>query len=394
MNTADVVVVGLGAVGGALLLQLARRGVSAVGIDRFEPPHDQGSSHGHTRITRIAVGEGEAFVPLVQRSHQLWRSFEAQTGTALMRQTGLLLVGGQGRDAAAYHGQTGFFAETCALAQRHGVSHERLTPDEVRRRFPAFRLGEGDEAYLEHDGGVLFPEPCVRVQLALAEQAGARVLRCTPMLSLDSSGSAVTVETPQGRWQAPQVVLCTGAWLPGMAAMGDGGAQPRLRVLRQVLHWLDTPQPAQFEPEVFPAFIWLHGQTASDAFYGFPRVDGQPGVKVATEQLHHTCDPDHVDRHIPDSDVADLYERHVRGRLAAVEPRALASASCLYTMSPDGRFIVDRHPTLARVTVVSACSGHGFKHSAGLGEALAQQLTGEAPFCDLSAFRVAALTPP
>jgi sarcosine oxidase len=385
VNTADILVVGLGAVGSSLLLQLARRGVSVAGIDRFDPPHDQGSSHGHTRITRIAVGEGEAFVPLVQRSHLLWRGLEADTGQELMRQTGVLLVGGRERDSAAYHGQTGFFAETCALARRHGVRHERLSADEVRRRFPAFQLGEDDEAYLEHDGGVLFPERCVRAQLALAEQAGARVLRQSPLTAIASAGGTVTVDTPQGRWQAGQVVLCTGAWVAGHAG---GAVASRLRVLRQVLHWLDTDRPDDFGPERFPAFIWLHGRTASDAFYGFPRVDGQAGVKIATEQLHDTCDPDRVDREVPASDAQTLFEQHVRGRLGGVRPRSLSRATCLYTMSPDGRFIVDRHPVLDGVTVVSACSGHGFKHAAGLGEALAQQLTGGTPFCDLSAFRM------
>ena len=380
---ADVVVVGLGAVGSALVCQLARRGVNVIGIDRFDPPHDQGSSHGHTRITRLAIGEGEAFVPLVQRSHALWRCFEAETGERLMQTTGLLLVGAPASEQTAYHGQAGFFARTRAIAQRFGIAHEMLGPAAVRERFPALLPGDDEHAYFEPEGGVLFPEACIRVQLALAERAGARLLRRCRLQRVQDEGGGVVLHTDQGTLHAGRAVLCTGAWLPGQA----GAAFPqRLRVLRQVLHWFEPEVPAWFDADAFPAFLWLHGPDPADAFYGFPRVDGRPGVKLATEQFVHESDPDAVDRRVDPAEVRALHERHLAGRLRGLTARVLDSATCLYTMADDGNFVIAPHPEAERATLVSACSGHGFKHSAALGEALAQQVSGETPRVPLDAF--------
>src|SRR5688572_21939039 len=127
MATADVIVIGLGAIGSAVACALARRGARVVGIDRFHPPHEHGSSHGRTRITRLAVGEGAAYVPLVQRSHVLWRELEAETGLALMRRTGVLLLASQAAAAGAFHSQVGFFERTVGLARSFAITHELLT---------------------------------------------------------------------------------------------------------------------------------------------------------------------------------------------------------------------------------------------------------------------------
>lgn len=381
---ADVVVVGLGAAGSALTYQLARRGVRVIGIDRFDPPHDRGSSHGHTRITRLAVGEGAAFVPLVRRSHEIWRDLEAATGERLMQRTGVLVIGSPDSADTEHHGQGGFFARTEQLAREHGIAHEMLGAADLRSRFQAFAPGAGDRAYFEHDGGVLFPEACVRTQLMLAERAGAALQRHCRMTRLEPRGHSVVVHTDTGVLHAGRVVLCTGAWLPGQAQT------PRtrpLRVLRQALHWFECDRPAWYDAPACPAFIWLHGASASDAFYGFPRVDGQAGVKVATEQLAESCDPETVEREVSPSLAADLFRQQLDGRLRGLIGRALQSVSCLYTMAPDGNFVVAPHPESDQVTLVSPCSGHGFKHSAALGESLAQQLLGETPTCALDAFR-------
>lgn len=384
---ADVAVVGLGAAGSALLYHLARRGVRVVGLDRFDPPHDQGSSHGRTRITRLAIGEGAAYVPLVRRSHALWRELEAECGRTLLRATGVMLVGAPAAEAAAYHGQPGFFGRTLALARQHGIAHELLDPADVRARFPAFRLGDGERAYFEPEGGVLFPEDCVRSHLEAAERRGARVLRRCRLAGWESHAQGITLHTGHGPLHAAHAVLCTGAWLPGQAG---GAVAARLRVLRQVLHWFRPERAEWFDPARCPAFMWLHGMHAEDAFYGFPCVDDVAGVKVATEQFSTPTDPDAVDRHVAPHEAQALFQRHLSQRLAGLRPETVQSATCLYTMAPDGRFVVDRHPQHLNVTLVSPCSGHGFKHSAGLGEALACQLTGAAPAVDLSPFRLPA----
>ena len=159
--------------------------------------------------------------------------------------------------------------------------------------------------------------------------------------------------------------------------------------MRQVLHWFRPTEPALYAPERSPVFIWMHGRSDEDYFYGFPMIDGHGGVKVATEQYADTTTPGSMDRQVSAGEQARMFEAHVAGRLRSVTPEAVHTAACLYTVSSDSGFIVDAHPTQPHVTVVSACSGHGFKHSAGLGEALAQQLMGQAGGVDLGAFSLA-----
>lgn len=178
-------------------------------------------------------------------------------------------------------------------------------------------------------------------------------------------------------------MLATGPWTPGLV----GGAFAGLRVLRQVQYWFELADPALWRGA--PTFLWFHGDGPADVFYGFP-PDGGASVKVATEQYETACDPDACDRTVSAAEAAAMFAAHVRGRLNGVGPRLTQAMACLYTFNGrpgrEGRFVIGPHPEVSGVTVVSACSGHGFKHSAGLGEAVAAQVLGQTPFCDLSAF--------
>jgi sarcosine oxidase len=383
-STADVIVVGLGAFGSAITWQLARRGLRVIGIDRHTPPHAHGSSHGASRITRLAVGEGEVYVPLVRRSNELWRELEAQGHGSLYERTGGLIVGP--RDGqASHHGKTAFVQRVIATAQKFGIALEVLPVGDARRRFPQFAFTEEELVYFEPDSGVLRPEACIAAQLAAARAAGAVLKLDEPVVDIAGSGSGATVTTARGRYHAARVVISAGPWVPGMA----GGAWARsLRVLRQVLYWYAPQDPALYAPERCPVFIWMHGAGDEDYMYGFPMGDGHPGVKVATEQYRESTDPDTVNRSVGTDESDAMHATHVAGRLQGVTARCVHSAVCVYTVSPDSGFVVDRHPTLDSVTVVSACSGHGFKHSAGLGEAIALRVIGEAPAGELEPFRM------
>ncbi len=185
-NTADVLVVGLGAVGSAALYQAAKFGASAIGIDRFIPPHDRGSSHGDTRITREAIGEGREFVPLVQRSNQIWQELEAATGRSLLIRNGGLVLASPSMPGD-HHGSTSFIRDTIAAATEFGIAHEILSTEELRHRYPQFRLRGDEIGYFEPGAGFLRPEACIETQLTLAKQSGARVITsetvtdCQPM---------------------------------------------------------------------------------------------------------------------------------------------------------------------------------------------------------------------
>ncbi|MCE9657565.1 MAG: N-methyl-L-tryptophan oxidase [Burkholderiales bacterium] len=384
VGSADVAVVGLGAVGSAVARHLAEGGARVIGLDRFRPPHDRGSSHGSTRITRLAIGEGDAFVPIVQRSHALWRELEARTGETLMTTTGGLVIASAASDARPYHGQAGFFEQTVRAAERFGIAHERLSAHEIRRQFPAFMPADDERGYWERDAGILVPERCVAMQLQQAAVHGADLRYGVDVSEIAAAheGGGATLVTDSGPVVAAHVVLATGAWLPAMLPAAAGA---RFAVQRQVLHWFATDMPVLYEAGRCPVFIWMHGGEGQ-AFYGFPKADAHAGVKVATEQAEHVTTPEAVQRAVSAQETARTFDTHVRGRLRSLSARSVHDATCLYTSTADGRFVIDRHPTLANVTVVSACSGHGFKHSAAVGEAVADGLLGKTPRVDLSMF--------
>ncbi|MDQ2862002.1 MAG: N-methyl-L-tryptophan oxidase [Pseudomonadota bacterium] len=266
----DVIVVGLGAAGSATLHHLARRGARVLGIDRYRPPHDQGSSHGESRVTRQAIGEGDDYVPLARRSHQLWREMEAETGEALMLTTGGLFIGAPGL-GGEHPGKTDFVRRTIEVAERHDVPHEVLTAGETHRRFPQFSLRDDEIAYFEPGAGLLYPERCIAAHLTLAERFGANLRTGEVVLSIVSDAGGARVKTDKSAYEAAQVVVAAGAW----AAALLGGVYARsLRLYRQVMHWFAPSDPAAFAPDRFPVFMWMHGAGAEDWFYGFPVLPG------------------------------------------------------------------------------------------------------------------------
>lgn len=379
----DVIVVGLGAMGAATLYQLAQRGVRVAGIDRYAPPHDQGSSHGDTRITRLAIGEGAAYIPLAQNSHRIWRELEAKTGVPLFEQCGMLMLS-DSRVATRGHGTQDFAGQTAALAQAYGIEHALLDADAIAQRFPQF-TGYGPHAvgYYEPGAGYVRPERCIDVQLQLARQAGAELHLNTQVLSLTPrAGGGVQVQTAASTLTADRVISCAGMW---SGKLLGGPFSKLLKVSRQKLYWFALDEPQRFAPSS-PVFIRLDAGADSNSCYGFPPLPGENAIKIATEDYADLSDPDNLDRNISAADAEAMYQQHVEGRLAGVSNRVLKAKVCAYTITPDFNFVIDTHPELPDVTVVSACSGHGFKHSAGVGEALAKRYCGEQDAADLSPF--------
>lgn len=381
---ADFVVVGLGAMGSAVLYQLAKRGAHAIGIDRFAPPHRMGSSHGETRITRQAVGEGGDYAPLVLSSHRIWRELEADTGEKLLNDCGVLVMA-PGTGPTSHHGKPDFVARSIEVARDFGIEHEILDSTEVARRFPQFLgLSGSEKAYYEPGGGYVFPERCISAQLTRAAQLGAQVRTGVEVHSIDQRGT-VRIGTSGGTIEAQQVVVTAGAWT---ASLLGAPFDRILMVNRQVLHWYELDDLAAYGPGA-PAFIWMHGATDVDYLYGFPPLPGDRRIKVATEQYETRTTADTIDREVDPTESAEMYRKHVQGRLAGATPRVAQAAACLYTVTPDRGFIIDRHPRLDGVFVVSACSGHGFKHSAGIGDVVAEQLARGRNSVDLTSFSIA-----
>ncbi|MGD0191514.1 MAG: N-methyl-L-tryptophan oxidase [Rhizomicrobium sp.] len=377
----DVIVLGLGAMGSAALYQLAKRGVKVLGIDQFSPPHDAGSSHGDTRITRLAIGEGEHYTPLVRRSHDIWREIEHETGADLLTQCGELIISSDNKSAFTH--VEDFFRKTVDAAIRHGISHQLLDSGQIRQRYPAFNVRDDEYGYFEPEAGFLRPEACIAAELSLAQKHGAEIRRNERVMDYSASPQDVQVATNRRSYTADTLIVAAGAWLPQFL----GGDFVRLlRVYRQVLHWFAIDGDAGlFAPRHFPVFIWELPDTRQGV-YGFPLIDGS-GLKVATEQYADTTEPGGVDRDVSPDDAADMHRRYVAPYFRGVTARCTKSVVCLYTVTPDAGFIIDRLPDAERVIVASCCSGHGFKHSAAIGETLADMATGRdspidlAPFC-------------
>jgi sarcosine oxidase len=380
-SSADVVVIGLGAFGSAALYQLAKRGVRAIGIDQYSPPHTMGSTHGETRITRLAVGEGDAYAPLVRRSHALWREIEHASGSDLFCETGGLIMAP--RDSSArHHGRENFVRRSIAMAERTGIAHEVLNAERIAVRYPQFQLRGDELGYFEPTAGVLSPERCVEAQLRLAVGSGAVMRTGERVVAIDQQSGGVRVTTERGVVEASRCVVTAGPWVGGLLP----AFRPLAKVYRQVLHWFAPLDPSKFAPGRFPVFIWMHGEQEEDYFYGFPISDGGIDLKVASETYARTTDPDDTDRTVSAEEQAAMYAQHVSGRLRDVTERATRSAACLYTVTPDAGFIIDTLPDQDRVLAVSACSGHGFKHSAAVGEAIAQAIVDGTSIIDLAPF--------
>ena len=382
-NKFNTIVVGLGATGSAAVYQLAKRGNKVLGVDQFSSPHANGSSHGESRIIRQAIGEGEAYVPLVLRSYELWREIEKEARAELLTITGGLTLENENSEAVM-HGRPDFLDHAVRCAGKFNIRHQILEAADIRKRYPQFAVND-ERAYFEYETGFLRPELCVQVQLDLARKHGGAVQTDEIVVSIDSDGdSGVTVNTKRGAYFAEKVVIAAGPWI---ARFLPPSYAQLFKVHRQVMYWFEIREDgrATFMSPRFPIFIWIFGKGSEFGFYGFPSLDGKT-IKLATEQFTATTDPDHRQRAVSTQEEQAMYKDYVKDRLLGVSDQCVAAASCLYTVTPDSNFIIDVYPDDDRIIIASPCSGHGFKHSAAIGEALAEQVIDGKSKIDLSSF--------
>ena len=380
----DAIVLGLGAMGSAAAYQLAKRGARVLGIDRFSPPHRYGSSHGGTRITRLAIGEGERYTPLVMRAHEIWREIENETGADLLTTNGGLVISSDGKLSKTHVDR--FFHNTVSAAKTFGIPHELLDAAEIRRRYPQFAVSDEEYGYFEPGAGFVRPERCVQAHLLLARKYGAELHAGETVLEFEPSPSAVRVVTGEGRYETGKLIVAAGAWAPQL--LGPDFAH-LFKVHRQVQYWFAPRDGVRaFRPDRFPVFIWELRATRQ-GIYGFPSVDGATGgIKVATESFESTAVPCDEAREISAKEIAAMYDGFIAPYFPGISPVCAKATACFYTVTPDFGFVIDNHPQSDRVMIASPCSGHGFKHSPAIGEALADwALEREGPH-DLTAFRI------
>jgi sarcosine oxidase len=359
----DVIVVGLGAMGSAAASQLAGRGQRVLGLEQFDFVHDRGSSHGASRVIRLAYFEHPSYVPLLLRAYELWMQLERDTSRSLLTMTGGLMVGRRDSDVVS---------GSLRSAETHGLPHEMLDAAEIRRRFPPLTPAEGDVALYETRAGVLRAEACVQALQERATFHGADLRSRERVLGwiANPDQRGVVVQTTQETFEARHLVLTPGAWA---AAMFDLPDMP-LTVERQVLFWFAPIGGVSiFAPGRFPIYIWDIGDDTQ--FYGFPSLVGPPfGVKVAffRSNAENIVSPDTVNRTVGPEEV-EAIRAVLLSRLPSVATGSLEqTVTCLYTLTPDHHFVVGRHPVHPQVTIASPCSGHGFKFASVIGEIIAE----------------------
>jgi sarcosine oxidase len=357
----DAIVAGLGGMGSATAYQLAGRGRRVLGLEKFHPAHDRGSSHGRSRIIRQAYFEDPAYVPLLLRAYELWERLERDTGQELMTLTGGLMIGRRGSELVS---------GSVRSAEEHGLPYELLDADEIRERFPPFSPDPETVALYEKKAGFVRPEETVRAHLDRAEALGADLRFEEPVVSWEASEDGVRVETQGGSYEAERLVITPGAWAPQLLADLD----LPLEVERQVMCWFEPKNGREpFLPDRFPIYIWEPDD--GNWFYGFPSQDGDRGVKAAFYRAGGVpTTPEAIDREVYQEEVD-----FIRGYLAEYVPdlagQCLDARACMYTNTPDLHFVISVHPELEQVALACGFSGHGYKFCSVVGEILADLAT-------------------
>jgi sarcosine oxidase len=369
----DAIVLGLGGMGSATSFHLARRGQRVLGLEQFGPLHEQGSSHGLTRIIRLSYHEHPSYVPLLRRSYELWHELEGIAGEELLVTTGSL-EGGPG-DGPTFRG-------ALEAAELHDLSHEVLDAAELKDRYPAYAGFDPDTRVVwQPDGGFLLAERSVQAHLDGARAAGAELRFEEPVTAWEPIGDdGVRVTTAHGIVEADRLVICAGAWARTLVPRLDRLAVPE----RQVLAWLTPRRPGLFAPDRFPVFLI---DVDEGSFYGFPAYD-RHGFKFGW--YHHFGEP--IDPSDPDRSTRPDDEAALRAFAERYFPdgagRTEMLKACIFTNSPDEHFLIDRLADAPQVSVAAGFSGHGYKFCSVVGEILADLAIDGATPHEIGLFRL------
>ena len=349
----DAIVLGLGGVGSATVLNAARRNLRVLGLEQYTPVHSRGSSHGHTRVIRQAYFEHPDYVPLLIDAYRQWADLEKATGTRLFEQVGILQIGRPDGDVCQ---------GVLKSARQHDLQVDVLQPDDFRRQFPSLHICDHEIAVLERKAGFLYIERAVQTHLDQAKAYGA-VLQFEESVrdwQIDKRG-LVSVITDRQTYTADRLIIAAGSWigrlLPHLA--------DHLQVLRKHLHWFACSN-RQLQQRTLPIFFF---ETLGGEFYGFPCLDDR-GLKVAEHTGGTPIErPEDDAMRIEPTDLCRV-EKFLAERFPGTVFRRGDHSVCFYTISPDRHFFVDQHPQYPQVSFAAGLSGHGYKFAPTLGRAL------------------------
>ncbi len=333
--------VGAGAMGSATAWQLARRGRSVALVEQFEPGHDRGSSHGATRIFRLAYRD-PTYLRLAVEAQRSWRELEEDSGETLLELTGQL-----------DHGAPAAIEQIAGHLDAAGFVAERLGPDEAAERWPGMRF---DRAVVHSpDGGRVFADRTVATLQRRAAELGAEVAFDEPVERVEVLGDEARITTSRRTLRARTVVVAAGPWAREVAPATI--PLPELTV--------SVERPVHFAPRDpsmrWPSFLHhLDGAATALDFGAYGLETPGEGVKVGVD-------------HAPDVEAVVAYAEQWHPGLV---PVPVSSTTCRFTSTPDEHFVLDRH---GPVVVCSPCSGHGFKFTPIIGELAADLCDGLEP---------------
>ena len=367
----DAIVIGVGGMGSATVYHLARRGCKVLGLERYDIPHEMGSSHGYSRMIRYTLQEHPNYVPLVRRAYELWRELEDASGETLVVTTGSVRAG---PPASLYYKNA---QESC---DAHNIPYEILTATEINRRFPGYQFPDEISSIFQSDGGFLLPEQCIVNHVRAAEESGAEIHRQETVLDWEPQSDEIKVRTDKGVYTARKLVVTAGAWAGKLVPEVTEHAIPE----RQVLGWFEPEKPELFRPENFPVF----GVLAEEGrYYGFPTYS-VPGFKIGrSHHLLQKVDPDQMDREVHTEDEAILRQA-VSRYFPLAAGRLLERKTCMYTNTPDEHFMIGVLPDHPQVSLAAGFSGHGFKFASVIGEIMADLAHNGETNHDISLFRL------
>ena len=358
-NHFDVIVLGVGSLGSAACYHLAKRGAKVVGVEQFDVPHRFGSHHGKSRMIRKAYYEHPDYVPLLNRAYELWDELQKKSPEPILNRTGALYL---------CESEDSVVTGSLRSAKQHDLPHRHLTGAEIKSEFAQFQVDDSFEGFFEPDGGYLRPEDAIVAHAWQASGLGAMILTNTPVLNWSADDNGVEVRTAEGLLYANELIISAGAWATKILNY----LEVELTVTRQVQAWFEPKNdPDRFSADQFPC--WFIETNAPYGHYGFPILPGQKGLKIAEHRPGQTIPIEDIGKEVMDPTEQELetlrsiLEQYIPGAAG----RLLKSCTCLYTNTPDQHFIIDKLPDNPRVNVAAGFSGHGYKFSSVVGEALA-----------------------
>ncbi len=358
----DAIVLGVGSMGSAACYYLASRGLSVLGLEQFDIPHDQGSHAGQSRIIRKAYFEHADYVPLLERAYENWNHLERITGAQVYFPTGLFYAGKPNEV---------LIKGVRESAAKYNLQIDSLTKEEAKVRFPQFQVPDSYQVLHEPDAGFLVPERAILLYVEQAIRAGAQIRSRERVTSWNKEKDAITVTTQQGTYTCKKLIVTAGPW----AGHHIPGFSSKLRVTRQVIAWMNPKEWAPFELGQFPCWM-IDNAPQNGMYYGFPvmpvgLIGGPIGLKAAVHFPGQHTNPDAVSRTVSREE-----EQEIVNAIGKLLPKGYSTThtmkTCLYTNSPDEHFVIDLLPGFnGQVAIAAGFSGHGFKFASVVGEIMA-----------------------